>query len=83
MPLYEYECDDCGAIYEFFLKHTDSHSKENEECRCCPGKIHKIVSKTTFRLGRNGSVGWADNGYGDNVVGNTKSFRETGHYHKT
>jgi putative FmdB family regulatory protein len=47
MPIYEYECENCGQIEEAWQKISDAplHS-----CNQCQGKLHKIVSQSSFHL---------------------------------
>lgn len=47
MPIYEYECEQCGAVEEVFQKFSD---KPLTRCRQCSGKMHKLISQSTFHL---------------------------------
>ena len=47
MPIYEYECTKCGEIEEVFQKFSD---KPLNKCRHCSGKLHKLISQSTFHL---------------------------------
>ena len=47
MPIYEYECRKCGGITEVFQKFSDSPLKK---CNKCSGKVHKLISHSTFHL---------------------------------
>ena len=47
MPLYEYECTQCGRIEEVLQKFSD---KPLATCRHCSGKLHKLISQSTFHL---------------------------------
>jgi len=47
MPIYEYECDDCGKIKEALQKFSD---KPLETCGACSGRLRKLVSKSSFHL---------------------------------
>jgi len=47
MPIYEYECEKCGKIEEAFQKFSD---KPLKTCRNCSGKLHKLVSQSSFHL---------------------------------
>ena len=51
MPIYEYECSDCG-------KHCEVIQKFNDEplsiCPECGGNLHKLVSQSSFILKGNG-----------------------------
>lgn len=57
MPLYEYQCDDCGLTFEVRQKFSD---EPLDACRQCGGAARKLVSRTGFAL--KGS-GWFDEGY--------------------
>jgi putative FmdB family regulatory protein len=51
MPIYEYECDNCGKQCEVIQKFSD------EPLRICPecgGQMHKLISQTSFILKGNG-----------------------------
>ena len=47
MPIYEYECDQCGQIQEAFQKFSD---KPLTTCTHCSGKLHKLISHSAFHL---------------------------------
>ena len=47
MPIYEYECSKCGTITEAWQKFSDQPLKT---CKHCSGKLHKIISQSTFHL---------------------------------
>jgi putative FmdB family regulatory protein len=47
MPIYEYECADCGKIDEVLQKFSD---KPLKKCRSCSGKVHKLISQSSFHL---------------------------------
>ena len=47
MPIYEYECTSCGRIEEAFQKFSD---KPLKKCKHCSGKLHKLISQSTFHL---------------------------------
>jgi putative FmdB family regulatory protein len=47
MPIYEYECTKCGNIEEALQKFSD---KPLTKCNHCSGKLHKLVSQSTFHL---------------------------------
>ena len=47
MPLYEYECTQCGRIDEALQKFSD---KPLRKCKHCSGKLHKLVSQSSFHL---------------------------------
>ena len=47
MPIYEYECSQCGHIEEVIQKFSD---KPLTTCGHCSGKLHKLISQSTFHL---------------------------------
>jgi putative FmdB family regulatory protein len=47
MPIYEYECARCGRVEEVFQKISE---KPLSRCRHCSGKLHKLISQSSFHL---------------------------------
>ena len=47
MPIYEYECESCGKVIEKWQKITEPPLKT---CEHCGGKVHKLVSMSSFHL---------------------------------
>jgi putative FmdB family regulatory protein len=47
MPLYEYECESCGATFEVIQKFSD-HSVET--CRTCGGKVRRLLSAPAIQF---------------------------------
>ena len=47
MPIYEYECTQCGNIEEALQNFSD---KPLTRCRHCKGKLTKLMSQSTFHL---------------------------------
>jgi len=47
MPIYEYECNRCGNIEEAIQKFSD---KPLKKCRQCSGKLHRLISQSSFHL---------------------------------
>jgi len=47
MPIYEYECTQCGRIEEALQHFSD---KPLSKCQFCSGKLQKLISQTTFHL---------------------------------
>ena len=47
MPIYEYECTKCGTIEEAIQKFSD---RPLNKCKHCSGKLHKLVSHSSFHL---------------------------------
>ncbi len=58
MPVYEYQCKECGQIEEALQKISDSPL---ETCTHCKGHLKKLISQSTFHL--KGS-GWYVTDYG-------------------
>jgi putative FmdB family regulatory protein len=58
MPIYEYQCKNCGKVFEVFQGMTDSPVKT---CRFCQGPVKRLISMSTFHL--KGS-GWYATDYG-------------------
>lgn len=57
MPLYEYQCKECGLEFEVRQKFSDGPISE---CRNCGGAVSKLISQGGFAL--KGS-GWYQQGY--------------------
>ncbi|MGQ0792991.1 MAG: FmdB family zinc ribbon protein [Deltaproteobacteria bacterium] len=47
MPIYEYECEQCGQITEELQRFND---KPLKKCKSCKGKLHRIISLSSFQL---------------------------------
>ena len=47
MPIYEYQCDQCGRVEEVFQKISE---KPLTKCGHCAGKLHKLISQSAFHL---------------------------------
>ena len=47
MPIYEYECMNCGKQCEVFQKFND---EPLSSCPDCGGHMHKLISRTSFIL---------------------------------
>jgi putative FmdB family regulatory protein len=58
MPIYEYECTNCGHRVEIMQKFSDPPI---EECERCHGKMKKLISQCTFHLK---GTGWYVTDYG-------------------
>jgi putative FmdB family regulatory protein len=59
MPMYEYQCKECGLVFEARQKFSDAPLTE---CGECGGQVAKLISQAGFAL-KGG--GWYDQGYGD------------------
>jgi putative FmdB family regulatory protein len=71
MPIYEYECDKCGEHLEV-LQRMDE--KPLSRCTKCKGKVHKVVSRSSFQL--KGS-GWYVTDYAKKKAGETGAKSES------
>lgn len=47
MPIYEYQCDQCGQIQEALQKISE---KPLIKCAQCSGNLHKLISHSAFHL---------------------------------
>ncbi|MGB5217803.1 MAG: zinc ribbon domain-containing protein [Smithella sp.] len=47
MPIYEYKCSKCGKQFEAFQGISDPELKS---CQFCKGKVHKLMSLSSFSL---------------------------------
>lgn len=57
MPVYEYQCNDCGIVFEARQKFSDAPLTE---CRECGGSVKKLISLGGFALQ---GGGWYQQGY--------------------
>ena len=56
--IYEFKCQDCGQINEFWMKISDPSPTE---CPSCKGpKLERVISKTSFALK---GTGWYTSDY--------------------
>lgn len=61
MPVYEYECSNCGRVVEVWQSLSD---EPMTECPDCAGSLKKLISMSSFRL-KGG--GWYADGYASNA----------------
>jgi len=47
MPLYEFQCDECGHRFEIIQKFSDAPPAA---CPKCGGPVHKLVSSPAFQF---------------------------------
>ena len=47
MPIYEYECSNCGSQKEVWQKFSDDPLTK---CEMCNGTMRKLISQSTFHL---------------------------------
>jgi putative FmdB family regulatory protein len=65
MPIYEYECTKCGRIEEVLQKFSD---KAVAKCKYCSGKLHKLISHSSFHLK---GTGWYVTDYANKSKANS------------
>ena len=71
MPIYEYECGQCGKIQEAIQKFSDAPLTT---CKHCSGNLSKLVSQSSFHLK---GAGWFADGYSDKSANkNTSTPKE-------
>lgn len=72
MPLYEYQCENCGDVFEVMQKFSDSPLTEHSKCG---GKVHRLLSAPALQF--KGS-GWyiTDYAKGSNSSSNGSSKKE-------
>lgn len=51
MPIYEYQCTNCGRKVEVMQKITD---EPLQKCPSCKGLLRRLISLTSFQLKGNG-----------------------------
>lgn len=49
MPIYEFECEECGHVHEKLI-FTQQEKLKKPQCPKCKGKVKQIMSKNSFRL---------------------------------
>jgi putative FmdB family regulatory protein len=71
MPLYEFQCDDCGDVVEVLVK---VNGRGPRKCGRCSGRLKKMISRTSFHL-KGG--GWYSDGYGGGAKSSDKPKTES------
>jgi len=71
MPIYEYQCDNCG-VFEVSQRITEDSLKK---CPTCKAKVKRLISNTSFML--KGS-GWYATDYGHSKTNPSSSNESTG-----
>jgi putative FmdB family regulatory protein len=69
MPLYEYQCEKCGDLFEVMQKFVDEPLTVHEKCG---GHVHRQISAPALRF--KGS-GWYVNDYAKSPAGDTKGSK--------
>ncbi len=70
MPIYEYECTKCGKIEEVSQKFSD---KPLTQCKQCSGKLHKLISHSSFHLK---GTGWYVTDYANKSRSNSAASKK-------
>ncbi len=73
MPIYEYQCPDCGHPFEVLQKFTDDPVTTCPKCN--QGNVKKLISQTSFVL-KGG--GWYNDHYGLKSGGGDKAADKGG-----
>jgi len=73
MPIYEYECTNCGRTEEVFQKISDPVLTT---CRHCNGQLKKLISQSSFKLK---GTGWYVTDYGGSKGSNAGNNACKGH----
>lgn len=69
MPLYEYECQSCGARFEVIQKFSDAPV---ENCRSCSGKVQRLLSAPAIQFK---GTGWYVTDYAHKGSGASETGR--------
>jgi putative FmdB family regulatory protein len=59
VPIYEYQCTNCGRTVEVMQRITD---EPLQKCPTCKGKLRRLISLTSFQLK---GTGWYATDYRD------------------
>jgi putative FmdB family regulatory protein len=59
LPIYEYQCTNCGRTVEVMQRITD---EPLQKCPSCKGKLRRLISLTSFQLK---GTGWYATDYKD------------------
>jgi len=66
MPLYEYECEGCGEVFEVIQKFSDEPVAVHEKCG---GRVHRLISAPSFQFK---GTGWYATDYAKGGNGGSK-----------
>ena len=70
MPIYEYQCEGCGEVFELIQKFSDEPLKVHEKCGA---PVHRLITSSAIQF--KGS-GWYATDYGKGGNGSKKSDSE-------
>jgi putative FmdB family regulatory protein len=71
MPIYEYVCTKCGDEFEQLQRFSE---KPLEKCKKCGGKLHKLISTSSFHLK---GTGWYVTDYARSTNAAARSTKST------
>jgi|SRR5579875_821219 putative FmdB family regulatory protein len=71
MPIYEYQCDNCG-VFEYSQRITEDPLKK---CPTCKNRVRRLISNTSFML--KGS-GWYATDYGRSASASSETSASNG-----
>ena len=72
MPLYEYQCTQCGKIEEAIQKFSDAPLTT---CRHCSGELNKLISQSSFHLK---GTGWYVTDYANKSASSKSENKQSG-----
>lgn len=52
MPLFDFKCVDCGFVVKDIIFGRFSDREEIGVCPTCGGKLEKLISRCSFRMGK-------------------------------
>ncbi|MDH5477720.1 MAG: zinc ribbon domain-containing protein [Nitrospinota bacterium] len=73
MPIYEYECQKCGEMFEVNQRISDSPLKKHGNGSNCGGKVVKLMSANTFHLK---GTGWYKTDYAKTTTAEKASSKK-------
>lgn len=70
MPLYEYECETCGSVFEKMQKFSDEPLTVHENCG---GHVHRLLSAPALQFK---GTGWYITDYGHGKSGDSNGTKK-------
>jgi putative FmdB family regulatory protein len=76
MPLYEYQCDSCGSVFEVMQKFSDEPLTVHENCG---GAVHRLLSAPALQFKGSGwyITDYARGGKGNGGAGESPASKKT------
>ncbi len=77
MPLYEYQCENCGERFETMQKFADAPLTEHEKCG---GPVHRLISAPALQFKGSGwyITDYAKSGAGSQTNGDSQKKGDSG-----